>query len=237
MIENKNRFGVEEFLKNQDMEESLKEAFLKLPELFGGINQIKKAKALTDNPQALAAIERLERVHTLLEEYHMADYVSYDLGMLSRYQYYTGIIFKAYTYGTGDYIVTGGRYNKLLVQFGKDTPAVGFAIVVDQLMAALSRQQIHIPVQLVNTVILYEPSARQSAVRLSRFFRSEGTPVQSMVMEEGKSLEDYKGMAKKRGLRTILCLKDTGNTVTAFDMLTGNVDETPVSAYGVREIL
>ena len=76
------------------MEESLKEAFLKLPELFGGINQIKKAKALTDNPQALAAIERLERVHTLLEEYHMADYVSYDLGMLSRYQYYTGIIFK-----------------------------------------------------------------------------------------------------------------------------------------------
>ena len=38
-----------------------------------------------------------------------------------------------YTYGTGDYIVTGGRYNKLLVQFGKDTPAVGFAIVVDQL--------------------------------------------------------------------------------------------------------
>ena len=107
------------------MEESLKEAFLKLPELFGGINQIKKAKALTDNPQALAAIERLERVHTLLEEYHMADYVSYDLGMLSRYQYYTGIIFKAYTYGTGDYIVTGGRYNKLLVQFGKDTPAVG----------------------------------------------------------------------------------------------------------------
>ena len=237
LIENKNRFGVEEFLKNQDMEESLKEAFLKLPELFGGINQIKKAKALTDNPQALAAIERLERVHTLLEEYHMADYVSYDLGMLRRYQYYTGIIFKAYTYGTGDYIVTGGRYNKLLVQFGKDTPAVGFAIVVDQLMAALSRQQIHIPVQLVNTVILYEPSARQSAVRLSRFFRSEGTPVQSMVMEEGKSLEDYKGMAKKRGLRTILCLKDTGNTVTAFDMLTGNVDETPVSAYGVREIL
>ena len=51
--------------------------------------------------------------------------------------------------------------------------------------------------------------------------------MQSMVMEEGKSLEDYKGMAKKRGLRTILCLKDTGNTVTAFDMLTGNVDENP----------
>ena len=94
LIENKNRFGVEEFLKNQDMEESLKEAFLKLPELFGGINQIKKAKALTDNPQALAAIERLERVHTLLEEYHMADYVSYDLGMLTSLEKYSGSWFR-----------------------------------------------------------------------------------------------------------------------------------------------
>mgnify|MGYP000202358904 CR=1 FL=1 len=187
--------------------------------------------------KALSAIYRLEKLYKILASYGLEKYITFDLGMLGKFQYYTGIIFKAYTYGTGDYIVTGGRYNKLLVQFGKDTPAVGFAIVVDQLMAALSRQQIHIPVQLVNTVILYEPSARQSAVRLSRFFRSEGTPVQSMVMEEGKSLEDYKGMAKKRGLRTILCLKDTGNTVTAFDMLTGNVDETPVSAYGVREIL
>ena len=65
LIENKNRFGAEEFLKNQNMEESLKEAFLKLPELFGGISQIKKAKTLTHNPQALAAIERLENGYIL----------------------------------------------------------------------------------------------------------------------------------------------------------------------------
>ena len=94
--------------------------------------------------------------------------------MLSRYQYYTGIIFKAYTYGTGDYIVTGGRYDKLLVQFGKDTPAVGFVIVVDQLMAALSRQQIDVPVTLVNTVILYETSARSRALWLGSYFRDKG---------------------------------------------------------------
>ena len=100
----------------------------------------------------------------------MADYVSYDLGMLSRYQYYTGIIFKAYTYGTGDYIVTGGRYNKLLVKFGKDTPAVGFAIVVDQLMAALSRQQIHIPVSMSKAVTVFPVSFRQRMVRRPLFF-------------------------------------------------------------------
>ena len=163
-IENKNYFAVEGLLKNQSMDEGLKMGFseasgaVRLPGADAG------AKKLTANPGALAAIERLEKVHSILESRGLEAYVSYDLGMLSRYQYYTGIIFKAYTYGTGDYIVTGGRYDKLLVQFGKDTPAVGFVIVVDQLMAALSRQQIDVPVTLVNTVILYETSARSRAV-------------------------------------------------------------------------
>ena len=135
--------------------------------------------------------ERLEQVHAILKSYGLADYVSFDLGMLSKYHYYTGIIFKAYTYGTGDYIVTGGRYDKLLVQFGKDTPAVGFAIVVDQVMAALSRQQIDTPVTLVNTVILYEATARDNAIRLGRYFKERGLAVQSMKRRPDKEIEDY----------------------------------------------
>ena len=39
-------------------------------------------------------------------------------GMVSRIQYYTGIIFQAYTYGTGEPLVKGGRYNELLKHFG-----------------------------------------------------------------------------------------------------------------------
>ena len=39
--------------------------------------------------------------------------------MLSKLQYYTGIIFQAYTYGTGEPVVKGGRYNELLKHFGK----------------------------------------------------------------------------------------------------------------------
>lgn len=154
-----------------------------------------------------AAISRLEEVHEILESCGLSSYVSYDLGMISKYQYYTGIIFKAYTYGTGDYIVTGGRYDKLLVQFGKDTPAVGFAIVVDQLMAALSRQNIDTPVTLVNTIVLYEASARGKALALSQLLRKKGMAVQTMKRKEGAVLEAYREMAKRRGLRNILYLK------------------------------
>ena len=230
-IENKNYFAVEGLLKNQPVDEGLKKVFLKLPELFGSLEQMQEAKKLTANPGALAAIERLEKVHYILESRGLEAYVSYDLGMLSRYQYYTGIIFKAYTYGTGDYIVTGGRYDKLLVQFGKDTPAVGFVIVVDQLMAALSRQQIDVPVTLVNTVILYETSARSRALWLGSYFRDKGLAVQSMKKKEQVALEDYKAMAIQRGMRNVLYLKGDGTVVTAMDTVNGNTDQIPITAY------
>lgn len=140
LIENKNYFGVEELVMEQPIPQELKDAFLKLPELFGSLEEIQAAREFTKNPRALRAIDRLEEVNRILEYYDLSEYVSYDLGMLSQYQYYTGIIFKAYTYGTGDYIVNGGRYDKLLVQFGKDAPAVGFGISVDDLMLLIQTE-------------------------------------------------------------------------------------------------
>ena len=46
LVENKNDFGVAELLKGQDIDEGLKQAFLKLPELFGSLEQIAQARKL-----------------------------------------------------------------------------------------------------------------------------------------------------------------------------------------------
>ena len=231
LIENKNYFGAEELLRSLDIREDLRQAFLALPELFGPMEQIQRAADLTGNPQALEAVRRLEAVHRILADRGLERFVSYDLGMLSRYQYYTGIIFKAYTYGTGDYIVTGGRYDKLLVQFGKDTPAVGFAIVVDQLMAALSRQGIDVPVELMNTIILYEESARPGAMALADRLRSQKMAVQAMRRQEGRPLADYEAMARGRGLRNHLLLAGDGSKVQAIDIVNGSRDSIPLASY------
>lgn len=231
LIENKNYFGVEELITEQSMTDSLKEVFLKLPELFGSLEQIKLAKTLTTNKRALHAIDRLEKVQVILESYGLADYVSYDLGMLSKYQYYTGIIFKAYTYGTGDYIVTGGRYDKLLVQFGKDAPAVGFAIVVDQLMLALSRQKIEVPVTMVNTMILYEISAQTPAVKLAMHFRKKDMPVQLIRKSSGKSVEEYKDFANRNGLHNILYLIGDGEELCFINAENGESHRIALAEY------
>lgn len=220
LIENKNYFGVEELIMEQTMPEELKNVFLKLPELFGSMEQLSQVKAMTTNPRALKAIERLEQVQKILECYGLAGYVSYDLGMLSKYQYYTGIIFKAYTYGTGEYIVTGGRYDKLLVQFGKDAPAVGFAIVIDQLMLAMARQQIETKAEMVDTMILYEPCAEKDAIGLGIRLRTTGKKTVLFCRDAKKTEDEYVDYARRKGLRTLLYL--TGDKETARSVNIGD---------------
>lgn len=200
LIENKNHFGVEELISRQEISPSLKELFLRLPELFGGFEMLAQVKSQVTNERSRKAIERLEQVQSILEEYGLAEYVSYDLGMLSKYQYYTGIIFKAYTYGTGEYIVTGGRYDKLLEQFGKRTPAVGFAIVIDQLMLALDRQKVDIPLKLAKTLILYHENAQKEAISFASELRRQKTPVVLMRKSPEKDSEEYIQYARRNGL-------------------------------------
>jgi len=234
LIENKNYFGVEELLSGQPMRTELKQVFLKLPELFGDITQIRLARTMTDNARALRAIDRLERVQEILDIYGLGDYVSYDLGMLSKYTYYTGIIFKAYTYGTGEYLVTGGRYDKLLVQFGKDAAAVGFAIVVDRLMLALSRQKIDVPVDTVQTMVLYERSARAAAVRLAGGFRARQTAVQLVRRKDDRTLEDYLDYARRTHISRVLYLDGDGQEILKHDLEQGTAVRTRSEAFAAE---
>ncbi len=212
LIENKNYFGVEELVFARNMPDSLKILFLKLPELFGSLEQIKQVKPMVSNQRSLAAIERLEKVQAILEMYGLSEYVSYDLGMLSKYQYYTGIIFKAYTYGTGDYIVNGGRYDKLLEQFGNDVPAVGFAIVIDQLMLAISRQGISVETESGHTMVLYDGGQQKQAVELARRLRSHGKRTVLMQKSSGKDMEWYRTLALNQGAGVLTWVKESGET-------------------------
>ncbi len=221
LIENKNVFGVEELLQSAPMPTELKEVFLRLPELSGSIQQIRIARSLTNNKRALFAIQRLEKVHEIMENYGLSEYISFDLGMLSKYQYYTGIIFKAYTYGTGDYIVTGGRYDKLLQQFGKDAPAVGFGIVVDRLLMALLAQRITLPVQKADTLILFDISARLPAIDLAKRFRQAGKPVQFQRKHQTPPMDAYLQMAVRSGMPHVVYVFGDGSWVNDYQADTG----------------
>lgn len=154
-ISEKNFFAAEELMLEKGISERDREAILQVREFYEVEKTLTKARELAPNDRSRSAIARLEELYELLKQYGVSEYVSFDLGMLSKFHYYTGVIFKAYTYGVGDAIVTGGRYDTLLGRFGKDAPAIGFMVLIDDLMEALYRQGICVDVEEKRQSIYY----------------------------------------------------------------------------------
>ncbi len=120
LISQKNYFGVEDLVHSQNIPKIWKKLFLELPHLFGSAEVLEKAQRLTSNTGAtFKAVKRLEEIYEILKIYGCEKYIAFDFGMLSKLRYYTGIIFQAYTYGTGEPLIKGGRYNELDETFRK----------------------------------------------------------------------------------------------------------------------
>jgi ATP phosphoribosyltransferase regulatory subunit len=221
LIENKNMFGMEEIIINKDLSKGLKEILLKLPELFGSLEVLEYAKSVISFPRAIKAIKRLESLYEIMKDYGFEKYISFDLGMLSKYDYYTGIIFKAYTYKTGEAIVTGGRYDNLVGQFGKDCPAIGLAIVIDNLMLALSRQKLLPQIDSSDTMILYTANYRKEAIALAGYFRKEGNNVVLQRSKEGVELETYLPFMKNMNIGGLLYI-DSDKDILVMDASDGS---------------
>ncbi len=142
-ISGKNYFAAEDLLMSEGYDKAQRDLFLNIRDFCDTVEDLVRLKAAAPSERAANAIQRLIDLWNVLEMYGLSEYVSYDLSLLSKYHYYTGVIFKGFTYGTGEPIASGGRYDQLLSYFGKnDAPAIGWMITVDSLMEALRRQQL-----------------------------------------------------------------------------------------------
>lgn len=196
LILNKNFYGVEELVDSLEVASELKALFGILGSFDLSDEDLSTAEANASNfPEILASIDTLIKLRTYCKMYGIDKYISYELGLISEYDYYTGIIFQGFTYGTGEPIVKGGRYDSLLSHFGKNAPAIGFAIVVDQLMAALSRQNIEIPVILNSAIVVFEEKAAKTAIEKCMQLRNKGINVEMILKDPSKSKEDYANYA------------------------------------------
>ena len=200
-VSGKNIFGVEDILKQQHIAEEYREAFLRITELFGSVEVLHRAEQLVSNERSLEAVERLKQLYELLTVYGAQQYVSFDFGMLSKYHYYTGVTFRAYTYGVGDAVAKGGRYDNLLKTFGKDAPAVGFVVVLDDLMTAMASQKLTVPVKENRALLVYEDAAFVKALARANTLRESGVCVELMRKDTGKEEKEYRELAKRRGCK------------------------------------
>ena len=202
LIEMKNVFGVEQLLSGKEISEELKNVFTKLSSHFGSIETIHNMKKLTGNERAVAALTRLEQFYDALCNYGKEDHISFDLGMLSQFNYYTGILFRAYTHGTGDVIAAGGRYDSLVGQFGKQAPAIGIAVYSDQLLTALLRQGLLAQPAAEGTLLVYSEESKKEAVAKATALRAEGEIV-TLLQDDSYTEEVLKTYAKHIGAKHI----------------------------------
>ncbi len=140
-ISNKNLFASEDILRSNNITGATADAILRCVEFFGDVTILEEAEKITSNRTALGAVDRLKQVYEKLKEFKIEQYITFDLGMLSKYNYYTGIIFRAYTPAVGEAVIKGGRYDDLLSKFGKDCPATGLTLSLDDICLAVNNQQ------------------------------------------------------------------------------------------------
>ena len=188
LILNKNFFGVEEFISNYDLSKELVALFNLLGKMYASPKEWDYAFSLAGlYPEIYQALDYLKRLYELLEIYDVTKYISFEMGLISSYQYYTGILFSGYTFGSGEPIVKGGRYDGLLSYFGKNAPAIGFALMVDQLLLALERQKIDMNIARDQEVILYTENNRKIAVATAEELRNGGKVVTLVRMDLNKA--------------------------------------------------
>ena len=220
LINNRNYFGVEEFLESIQVKRSSKEAFAALNELVGGVDILVHAKNIAPNSKGVMAIRRLEKIYDTLKLYGVEKFVNFDLSMTGTYGYYTGIIIRRYSFGTGDAIVKGGRYDHLIEKFGKQSPSIGFAIVLDELMNALTRQKIRIVYTRKNTMIIYDEGKQREAIALAKDFRRKAKNAELIKKDKGKLLEDYVAYGKEYYAGNLIYIKKSGE-ITMINLVTG----------------
>lgn len=208
-IDQKNLVGVEQVMDRHKVKEALKRIILNLPRLFGSKNILQKISYDDIGKEPTKAIENIKAVLEILEDRNLAQYVSLDLGMVQSLNYYTGIVFRGYTYGVGFPILSGGRYDKLVSKFGRDCEATGFSLGINMVMMALESQKKRFEKESGGVFVTYENNARKLAGDYCMQLIMNDCICELDIMQMGT--KESKKYAASRGFSRFVCIKNDGS--------------------------
>lgn len=226
LIDRKDFLGIEELVKKHSIRDDLKELIFSLPRLFGSTDVIDTVEKYPINKRSIDALENLRRVIKILDDYGLSKYVSVDLGMVQSLNYYSGTIFRGFTYGAGFPILSGGRYDKLIENFGKSSPATGFSLGINMIMMALDRQKIEAQRPGVDTLVCCREGGRKTAFRICETLRKQGLVVEMDIT--GNDVEEVKKYAGEKAVGGILNVLDEEN-IEVHNLEKGEVSKVTVS--------
>lgn len=142
--------------------------------LRGGKGKIAEARELTVNGKARRAVDTVASLWEALEAYGVTDDLLLDFNLISNMNYYTGVVFEGYAADLGSPLLGGGRYDRLLAQFGRPAPATGFAIKMDRLLQVTPVLDRHSPSRVL---LCYTEKRRTEALARAQQLREDGAVV------------------------------------------------------------
>ncbi|MFC2029433.1 ATP phosphoribosyltransferase regulatory subunit [Chloroflexota bacterium] len=186
------------------------ELLSRLPDLVGTGQVLDEARALSEGlpsgPAAIAALDRLEETYSLLHAYGASEAVILDLSEVRGMDYYTGITFRGVAQGLGWPVVSGGRYDDLIVDFGRPMPAVGFGLGIERALLVQSKQLA--PTPSISPHLLVRGCAHRGCLALVGQLRQMGCQVETDVLGLADAgLADYAG---QRGITQTLRCTESG---------------------------
>ena len=195
LIETKNYPALNDALSG--FEGAAAEALRALPTLFGGAEVFEQAEKYMNTPELKEKLNSLRDIYNGLMAAGI-DEIKVDLGLVHKRNYYTGIIFRGYVEGYGLPVLSGGRYDTLIGDFGRSVPAVGFAINVEA-AAKVMLKNTDTSLSVAPDVLVYADSgAEVDGLRHCAELIRNGTTVLNSVFD---TQEDAVSYAKSKGIR------------------------------------
>ena len=191
-IEDKNLKNLEDYIYALDIKEEYKKFFNKLPWMFGDKNILEEAKKLAFNNEIKENLEYLEVLYSQLEALGYGENVTFDLGMVPRLNYYTGMIFRGYGEGVGNTLLRGGRYDSLIKSSNTYVPAIGFSIDINSVIEnGKLNKNLNEDEKIYK--IYYSENNRIEAIKKSEELRNQGYIVDLLPKGDISEIKIVKG--------------------------------------------
>ncbi|MBR3921136.1 MAG: ATP phosphoribosyltransferase regulatory subunit, partial [Oscillospiraceae bacterium] len=162
-----------------------------LPSLFGGEEVFDKVAKYYHDAETDKILSDLKWIYTELSKLGYEGKITVDLGIVNRADYYTGVIMKGYLQGYGDEVLSGGRYDKLISEFGYDVHATGFAVNVDAVAEILKRYNPVAENSSPDVLVFSEEEDAMDALIYVEKLRKEGKKVEFSLFDTYEETMDY----------------------------------------------
>lgn len=170
LLVERNYVGFEEAVTQFDLPATKSNALLQF------IDEATNAATIEDMEQYVRkndGLEYMKKLSQIIEASDLSEYVSFDFTLSSHMNYYTGMLFEIFAYGSGFPVGSGGRYDGLLHLFGSDVGATGFSLQTNRLLEVLPEYE----EQEETVCILFEEDEFTKALALATNLRQQGARV------------------------------------------------------------